>query len=174
MSKTQPQLEQLYAEIGPMLLAYFRRQPALAGAADDLLQETFARALRAGSGISGAVSPRAYLFGIARHVGLDALRRFRRTEIFDDDIAEEPVAADPRLEMLRLAIVALSAPHREPLLLKLQQELSYEEIAAVLNLPVGTVRSRLHYAVAQLQQALNPARNKPCTPPPPSHESPRA
>lgn len=163
MSNPQQQLEQLYTDTGPVLLAYFRRQPAIAAAADDLLQETFVRALRAGPGLDRAVSPRAYLFGIARHVGLDALRRIRPTEVFGDDIAAEPATVDPRLELLRLAIAALPQSHREPLLLKLQQELSYEEIAAVLNLPVGTVRSRLHYAVTRLQQALNPPAEK--TPP---------
>ena len=52
------------------------------------------------------------------------------------------------------AIAALPELQREALLLKLQHELTYEEIASVLNIPVGTVRSRLHHAVRQLRAAL--------------------
>lgn len=155
-------LEQLYGEMGPDLLAYFRRQRGLAGGAEDLLQDTFVCALRRIDRLRASVSPRAYLFGIARHQCLDALRRLRPTS---DQPVDEIVAAsagtDARVEAMRTAITELPAVHREALLLKLQHELSYEEIAEVLNVPLGTVRSRLHHAVRQLKQRLNPTMSPP-------------
>jgi RNA polymerase sigma-70 factor (ECF subfamily) len=149
-------LEQLYREAAPALLAYFRHQPALAGAAEDLLHDTFVRALKHRERLEAAVSRRAYLFGIARHVGLDALRRVKP----EGDPAELPcvheVRPDERIESVQAAIAELPPLHREALLLTLQQDLSYEEIAEVLDIPVGTVRSRLHHAVLRLRQAPNP------------------
>jgi RNA polymerase sigma-70 factor (ECF subfamily) len=147
-------LEQLYRETGPALLAYFRRQPALAAVAEDLLQDTFVRALQRSDRLHASVSQRAYLFGIARHVGLDALRRRRPTEELPSETAAATVEEDDRLEPLRAAIAELPALHREALLLKLQHELSYEEIAEVLAIPVGTVRSRLHHAVRRLREIV--------------------
>lgn len=152
------QLEQLYRELAPALLAYFRRQPTLGRSADDLVQDTFVRAIRGFSRLRDSVSPRAYLFGIARHVSIDALRAHRPTEELPDELPELDSAAPPddRLPAMRAAIAALPAAQRETLQLKLQHDLSYEEIAEVLAIPVGTVRSRLHHAVARLRQALIP------------------
>lgn len=151
------QLEQLYREMGPALLAYFRRQPALAVGAEDLLHDTFMRALQRMDRLHASVSPRAYLYGIARHVGLDALRRQRPTEEVDEQthLVVPDAGEDARLEPLRAAITGLPALQRETLLLKLQQELSYEEIAEVLVIPVATVRSRLHHAVLRLREIIN-------------------
>jgi RNA polymerase sigma-70 factor, ECF subfamily len=155
VTSVRVQLEQLYRELAPALLAYFRRQPALAGVAEDLVQDTFARVLRRPERLRVSVSARAYVFGIARHVGLDLLRARRELVPWEDQAA--PVEErDERLDTMRVAIAALPEPHRETLLLRLQQELSYEEIAEVLAVPVGTVRSRLHHAVLRLQEILNP------------------
>ena len=151
------QLERLYREVGPALLGYFRRQPALAGTAEDLLQDTFVRALKRFDRLQTAVSQRAYLFGIARHVCLDALRRLRVVEELSADTPAVTQATDERLEPMRQAIAELPEAQREALLLKLQQELSYVEIAEVLAIPVGTVRSRLHHAVLHLRQTLSPS-----------------
>lgn len=152
------QLDMLYRETAPALLAYFRRQPALAGSAEDLLQDTFVRALRSLGRLRESVTPRAYLFGIARHVGLDALRARRPCAELPAGLAAAPVvlAEDERLEPLRAAIAALPEPHRETLLLKLQHDLTYAELAEVLAIPIGTVRSRLHHTVALLRATLNP------------------
>ena len=156
MDDPQQHLSQLYRDLGPMLLAYFRRQRPLAAAADDLLQDTFVRAACNPERLHRSESPRAYLFGIARHVGLDALRRHRPEAAELADVAAETTPEDVRLEPMRAAIAALPALHREPLLLKLHQELNYVEIAEILGVPVGTVRSRLHHAVRQLRDSLNP------------------
>jgi len=161
MDQTIKQLEELYAQMGPKLLAYFRRHHAIAGTAEDLVQDTFVRAIRNFDRVRESISPRAYLFGIARNVCLDALRRHRPLEELTDERAPESNPPDDaRVEQMRAVIAELPPQHREPLLLKLQQELSYDEIAEVLGVPVGTVRSRLHYAVASLRQALNPPMNE--------------
>lgn len=154
MEPASEQYELLYRETGPGLLAYFRRRPGLAGAAEDLLQDTFVRALRHPERLTASVSPRAYLFGIARHVGLDALRRDRPTVALVEAEAAPVDTEDVRLEIMREAITALPEAQREALQMKLHHELSYEEIAEVLGIPIGTVRSRLHHAVLALRAAL--------------------
>lgn len=158
MSDPLIQLEQLYHDTAPALLGYFRRQLAVPADADDLLQETFVRAIRGFDQLQQAATPRAYLFGIAHHVRLDALRRRRHHEpLSNEPIAPPAGEEDARLEPMRAAIARLPESQRETLLLKLQQELSYAEIAQVLGIPVGTVRSRLHFALLHLRNVLNPS-----------------
>jgi RNA polymerase sigma-70 factor (ECF subfamily) len=161
MKPAAAQLETLYRELAPALLGYFRRRPALAATAEDLLHDTFVRAFEHSERVTASVSARAYVFGIARHVGTDALRRLRPTEEFVTAPAPPVAETDERLEAMHAAIAALPEPQRETLLLRLQQELSYEEIADVLGVPVGTVRSRLHGAVRRLQEILNPIQPEP-------------
>jgi RNA polymerase sigma-70 factor (ECF subfamily) len=151
------QLEHLYHEMGPALLGYFRRQPALSGVAEDLLQDTFVRAFTRIDRLQTSFSQRAYLFGIARHVGLDALRKMKAVDKIATEAPAMTEKLDERLEPMRQAISRLPETQREALLLKLQQELSYAEIAEVLDIPVGTVRSRLHHALLNLRQTLNPS-----------------
>ena len=149
------QLETLYREAGPALLAYFQRRPALNAVAEDLLQDTFVRAFKQLERLKTSASPRAYLFGIARHVGFDALRKNHRDEEFDEQAIITEERSNPRLELMRRAIAALPSAQREALELKLQHELTYEEIAGVLDIPIGTVRSRLHHAMLALREELN-------------------
>jgi RNA polymerase sigma-70 factor (ECF subfamily) len=148
------QLEALYHQHGPDLLAYLRHRFA-ADEADELLQETFTQAARNLERLTGADSPRAWLFGIARNVGLSARRKRRSVRPLDDEPAARlSTATDPRIERMREAIAKLGDIHREVIELRLGRDLSYEEIAAALRVPVGTVRSRLHHAMRQLRAAL--------------------
>ena len=156
------QLESLYRDLSPALLAYFRRQRALAGSAEDLLQDTFVRAMLGFGGLHASISPRAYLFGIASHVGLAALRSLPPPgALVSEPAAPAAAPEDARIESMRQAIAALPDAQRETLHLKLHHELSYEEIAEVLGIPVGTVRSRLHHAVSQLRAALTSGNSTP-------------
>jgi RNA polymerase sigma-70 factor (ECF subfamily) len=86
---------------------------------------------------------------------MDAFRRARPAEPL---AAEEPAAKaeeqDPRLEAMSLAIAALEPNFRQILQLRLHDELSYDEIAETLRIPVGTVRSRLHHAVKMLSASM--------------------
>jgi RNA polymerase sigma-70 factor (ECF subfamily) len=148
-------MEAIYREIGPELLAFFRRRHASPQAAEDLLQETFAAVMKNPDRLLRADSPRAYLFGVARNLSAEMCRRSHSTEeLPEEPPADEQQTADPMLDVMREGIARLNAASRQVLELRLQRELSYEEMAAALGVPVGTVRSRLHHAVRQLREHL--------------------
>lgn len=157
MDEAIAQLQTLYESHGPALLAYLRRRAGGAQVADDLLHETFVQALRRRHRMGDVVTPRAWLFTIARRVAVSNFRWRRRrpsaglpTEVAADASTQE----DPRLAGVREAIAALPEPLRETLELRVRHDLSYQEIAEVLAIPVGTVRSRLHRAVRRLRETL--------------------
>jgi RNA polymerase sigma-70 factor, ECF subfamily len=153
MAHSQAKVESWYRDHAAGLLRYLARRFGREGA-DDLLQETFVHALRRPQRASEAVSPRAWLFGIARHVGLNAFRRRREMAGLPEDVRAPSDEGDERIAEMREAIVKLPEEMRETLELRLADELSYEEIAAVLEIPIGTVRSRLHNAVKKLREEL--------------------
>lgn len=145
----------LYDRHGIALLRYLQSLTGHVQLAEDLLQDTFVQAIKGLEQLRAARSPRAWLFSIARHLGLNAVSRRRATVPLQDNMAAaSPQSADPRQERMREAIVALPQGQREALQLRLSQQLSYEEIAQVLEIPVGTVRSRIHHAVKSLRSAL--------------------
>src|SRR5208283_3056712 len=148
MSFKTPVFEALYHQHGPALLRYLHAYFADPGTAEDLLHETFVQALRCSHQLATVESHRAWLFGIARHMALSALRRQRLTQPLTAELeAPRPSEADSRMEEVNRCILDLPPPLRETLQLRLRDDLAYEEIAAVLDIPVGTVRSRLHHAL---------------------------
>ena len=153
MAESQAKVEGWYREYGGALLRYLARRFGRMGA-DDLLQETFVQALRRPRRVGETVSPRAWLFGIARHVGLSTFRRRRVMAELPESIEARAGDVDERMDEMRRAIAKLPEEMRETLELRLADDLSYEEIAAVLQIPVGTVRSRLHNAVKKLREEM--------------------
>ena len=148
-------IERLYREHGPAVFGYLRHMAGARVPAEDLLQETFVQVLRRPDRLQRAVSPRAWLLGIARRLALNALRRRRVMERLPEQVPDRATdQPDDSLGSMRAAIRALPPQQREALELRLAAELSYEEIAAVLEIPVGTVRSRLHHAVRRLRETL--------------------
>jgi RNA polymerase sigma factor (sigma-70 family) len=147
-------LEALYRDVGPDLLTYLRRAAGDLHTAEDLLHETFLQAARKLERLADAVSVRAWLYAIARHVAWTAYRRRRPGVALPAGLVASEEVEDPRMEPMRQAIEELPAAMRETLELRLRSGLSYEEIAEVLAIPVGTVRSRLHGALRLLRAAL--------------------
>ena len=142
----------LYQQHGAEILNYLSRRCPV-DAARDLLQETFLQVARQAERLEAVTLPRAWLFGIARNM---LARHYRQRPEDAIEILPEAAASaeDPRLPAMREAIAALAPELRETLELRIEQELSYEEIAGVLDVPIGTVRSRLHNAVRRLRVAL--------------------
>jgi len=151
------------------LNAYARILSSNASDAEDLVQETYVRAIRALHETQGIFNMKSWLFTILRNVWRNQLRQRRNGFQFVDNCLEE---ADPheavepskspytlyeekmKREELQRAIASLSVPLREIILLREYQELSYQEIAALLNCPVGTVMSRLARARNKLRTQL--------------------
>jgi RNA polymerase sigma-70 factor (ECF subfamily) len=126
-----------------------------------LFQEVFFAVARSPEGLAAAGSQRAWLFGIARNLVLGRYRSAARERVAVGLDATDEWAvvaagargdADPRLEAMRQAILRLPGPQREVIELKLGEDLTYSEIAASLDVPIGTVRSRMHHAVAALKE----------------------
>ena len=152
-----PLLERLFHESAGDLERYFSRRHGVGETVRDLVQETFlqmARGLRDGRKFKCA---RGYLFGIARHLSQAAWTQRAKAVVVPFEPAENDVAApvpDERVEAARETILALSSLQREILDLRFSQGLSYAEIAEALEIPIGTVRSRLHHAVAEVRSRL--------------------
>ncbi len=130
--------------------------------AEDLAQETYLRAQQKLSQLRDAASARAWVSRIARNVCLDELRRRRWRRLFGGR-ADEVAAADTpasvverreRMAGVKRAIEKLPARLREVFVLRAYGSLSYQEIADALELPVGTVMSRLHRARAALAREM--------------------
>lgn len=133
--------------------------------AEDVQQEVWLGVYRR---IGQLASPAAFvtwLFTLARHRAVDHLRRRRRERELRDDVAAAHVALgaaapehDGHVDLddagLRRALAALPALHREVLLLRFEDDLSYADIAVVTGCSIGTVKSRLHHARRRLQGAI--------------------
>jgi len=160
MDKPSRNVEAIYEAEGPMLLRYIRRCGG-GSSSEDLLQETFLHLLKKPEGLRDARSPRAWLYGVARHLVSGWVRRESRVvELVVDPAAPSVPAEDGRVQMLRTAMAKLPRQQREVLELRLDAELSYQEISDALDIPVGTVRSRLHHAVRSLRFALEGKENE--------------
>jgi len=125
--------------------------------AQDLLQETFIQAIRSKAKLADASSPRAWLFGVARNIAMNTIRRRSSVVSLPENLSQDCSPPDHRIEQMRQAITKLPIAQQETLELRLTQELSYQEIATVLKIPLGTVRSRLHNAVGRLRQVMQKA-----------------
>ncbi|HEV2178505.1 MAG TPA: RNA polymerase sigma factor [Terriglobia bacterium] len=145
--------------------------------AEDLFQETWVRVLDRGHQYNGKAKFETWLFSIARHLVIDALRR-RRPESLDElmDPAEgqegrparEFAAGEPgpaelfaqgeEGERVAAALGELPSAHREVLLLRFQEDLGLEEIAGVAAAPLSTVKSRLYRGLEQLRGLLEEPR----------------
>lgn len=130
-------------------------------AADDVQQEVWLGVYRSIASLGNPGAFRTWLFSTTRHRALDYVRRQKRERELLEDVAEEmreatdDSALDARTDAaLDSAMSQLSPIHREVLLLRYRDDMSYGEIALVLGVPMGTVRTRLHHAKRRLQELL--------------------
>lgn len=125
-------------------------------AALDVLQETFSYLLRkfppSGEGLTLTAPLTTFLYPVAKHCALTLSRKARR---FPTDEAQNPdeLASEPPGDSTDVAALlhGLSAERREVILLRFVDGMSLEDIAAALDIPLGTVKSRLHLAIRQLR-----------------------
>jgi RNA polymerase sigma-70 factor (ECF subfamily) len=134
-----------------------------AGLAEDMAQEAFLRAWNNLPSFRPGSSLRNWLYRIAVNAALDVLRRRTEEPVEDERMErmtdetpgpEAVVIAREQAAFLQQAMRSLPEAARSVLVLREYGELSYQEIASVLDIPVGTVMSRLNYARNRLRELL--------------------
>jgi len=132
--------------------------------ADEAAQEAFVAAWRALPNFRGDAKFSTWLYRLTTNAAIDVMRREKRhktvgdgemVDLADDaDSPQETVERTEQQEAVQEALATLSEEYREVLLLRYMEELDYAEIAEVLQLPSGTVKSRINRAKAALKTAL--------------------
>lgn len=177
MPRSRDELSHLYRDLYSPVLTFFRNRGFSPEEAEELAQETFLQAHRSWSGYRGEAERRSWVFGIAKNLWRNERRdrgREKRSaqevpfeELTEDKPTHLPTTEDTgqaspqqaaeaaeQLRAVRVGMGDLSQTQREALLLQADQGLKYREIAAVLKIPMGSVRSLLHQARQKLKGHL--------------------
>jgi RNA polymerase sigma-70 factor (ECF subfamily) len=132
---------------------------------DDLVQETWLRVLERGSSYDGQSRFEPWLFRVARNIALDAMRKRQNLSLDSDDedgrLPPSPASSAPspftlaarteEADRLAHSLQMLDPVHREALVLRFQEDLSLQEISAIVGAPVSTVASRIYRGLATLR-----------------------
>lgn len=155
--------DELMSEAGKFrrnLLNFFWRSGVSPFEGEDLVQETYLRLWKYRREYVPTAKLSTFLFLLARQVRLDALRRETRRERREkswgggrSDVQEASPACER--EEVRRAVARLPEPMREVVELGVFQELPYAEVAEILEIPVGTVKSRMYNAIRKLKEMLD-------------------
>ena len=151
-------LEQLLRDSHAPLRRYITRLVGVA-LADDILQETALQIFRKLPFLREPTVFRSWTFRIASRIAFSQLKRARLWEPLDAAPPESLTILDPRLgeppdEAFLTLLDQVSPASRAVLLLHYQHDLSLEETAAILEIPIGTAKSRLNYGVSTLRKHL--------------------
>ena len=158
--------DQLYSRHRGRLYRFLLRQLRDQATADELFQDVWQRVIAARAGWKPEAAFSTWLFRIAHNRLADHWRASsyrppapadadeRAARIPDPDTPERTLSEFEQRRLLQLALDALPAEQREVLLLRLEQELTLEEIGAITGVGRETVKSRLRYAMDKLRARL--------------------
>jgi RNA polymerase sigma-70 factor (ECF subfamily) len=153
-------LEELYRRYEARVYGLGLRLLGDQGLAEELVQETFTRLWQQAARYDadrGSVG--TFLFVITRRIAVDLWRRPSSRPLQPESTGDDPAVGDPVDRLIeglavRDAMQALSEPHRQILELFYRQDCKQTEIAELLGLPLGTVKTRAYYALRALRLAL--------------------
>ncbi len=155
--------EKLYAAYHVRLFRYLFRMVGETSLAEELTNDVMVQAWKSAVKFRGDSKASTWLFAIARNKALNELRR-RQPVTVDIEVAttvaastqspEESVSRDDLQKTMKEAIAQLSPDHREVIDLTFYHGLSYQEIAAIMECPLNTVKTRMFYARKRLQELL--------------------
>jgi RNA polymerase sigma-70 factor (ECF subfamily) len=143
----------LFAECEQRLGRYLAQMVRDRALAEDLLQDTFIVALRSGPDLPLVTNPEAWLFGIARHRALDALRKRRRFQSTIDRLAARRQLSDEPEAILALRDLlerTLSPEDRSLVLLRYLHDFDATELAGMTGMTADAIRQRLSRARRKL------------------------
>jgi RNA polymerase sigma-70 factor, ECF subfamily len=156
-------LERLMADYGQEVWNYAFFITKNRSMADDIAQDVFVQAYRNSSGFRGEASMRTWLFKITRNISINYVRSaFFRKVFLVDRVKAKSNAASAENDFMEQEtanevwrrVLQLPAKHREVIILHAKYELSTQQMAQVLQIPEGTVKSRLHAARRRLSALL--------------------
>jgi RNA polymerase sigma-70 factor (ECF subfamily) len=161
-SRDRAAFQTLFEHFAPRVKSYAMRLGAGAQAAEDLAQEAMLTMWRKAALFDPArASAGTWIFTIARNLRIDILRRERLPRLDGGDLAPEPepdagagFEIQESEEALRLALRSLPVEQNQIVMLSFFSDKPHSEIAAELNIPLGTVKSRLRLAMARLRACL--------------------
>jgi RNA polymerase sigma-70 factor, ECF subfamily len=152
---------ELVERFSPRLRYFLRKLLSSADGAEDALQDVWLDVVRGLARLEDPQALVAWLYRIARDRAYARLRKSRRLELpLDEAGLEEPTVESEEefsaedAARIHAALDELPAQQREVLVLRFLEDMSYEEIARVVDCSVGTVRSRIHYAKRALRERL--------------------
>lgn len=158
----------LFQRWAPRLGRFLHQVTGSRETAEDLLQEAFVRILRAAPRFEPRGAAASWMYRICANLAYSHWRRRRASPVLEgweaDALPDLPAAERSGPEQYRIrraiaedaraALAAIPRNQRLVFLLKVDQGLTYEEVADVLQCPVGTAKSRFHHAVRKLQQLM--------------------
>lgn len=153
-----PTTNELIEQHAPLLYRYAYRLTGDADDAEDLVQQAYLLAHQRRHQLREAAAARGWLISIVRNVFLKSLRHRHRGRSLDD--IDEPQVLDTTVhepvpvEKLQQALLEMAEEFRSPLVLYYFEDFSYQEIAAQMGVPIGTVMSRLSRGKAYLRKRL--------------------
>jgi RNA polymerase sigma-70 factor (ECF subfamily) len=158
-ARDEAAFEEIVGRYTPRLRYYLRRMLGGVQAAEDALQEVWLDAFR---GLPGLVEPGAFpawIYRLARDRAFREVRRRRSWLPLEKlDPIDEAAGADEfsteDAAQIHQALEALLPEHREVLVLRFLESMTYEQIAGIVGCPLGTVRSRLHHAKRALRRII--------------------
>jgi RNA polymerase sigma-70 factor (ECF subfamily) len=147
--------EELFRRYLHRVYGFFRRRLSNVSRAEDLAQETFLVILRGTERYEKRAMFRTYLYAVALKLLWSERRRELREPPPGPTVEELTQPSDPSGSLwIRDAFSRLDDDHREVLMLREYEQLSYDEIAELIKIPINTVRSRLFRARAELKALL--------------------
>ena len=152
---------ELVERFSPRLRYFLRKLLASTHDAEDALQDVWLDVLRALSRLTDPQALVAWLYRIARDRAFARLRKTRLQEPLHDGSAVADVEANDEsgfspedAAQIHAALDALPAEQREVLVLRFLEDMSYEQIATIVGVSIGTIRSRLHYGKRAIRNLL--------------------
>jgi len=129
--------------------------------AEDILQSIFLKLAGHQEGLSNIRKPRSYLFSMARNEVMDILRKRKMEKDYYKEESDYEIfqkkfdsISDEEVEFLNKAVAELSIEQREIIVMKIFEEMSFREIARILNISLNTVASRYRYGLEKLKDKL--------------------
>ena len=165
----QDWLESVYRDEAPALFRFLLRLTGNEDETREALQEIFVRLAKTPGLLEGITARRSFLFRLAHRLVIDRYRREQTRQHYDDRAEQEreafarpePTAADAAWlqKVLASSLDALPPEQKAVVILKVWEEMTFAEIAGVLDISANTAASRYRYALDKLRAELRPLQH---------------